>query len=72
MKHETNRIGQTEEEPRMAARLSARVNAFMTPRYMHHCVLCGCVLISTSMAFQYFSDLCPKCIKNNRSFQEGN
>jgi hypothetical protein len=42
------------------------------PYHIHRCSDCGCVLISTRIAYQYFSDSCPECSKKNRSFQGGN
>jgi Zn finger protein HypA/HybF involved in hydrogenase expression len=44
----------------------------INPYHLHHCSDCGCVLISTNIAYQYFSNRCPECSKNNRSFQGGN
>lgn len=35
------------------------------PRHLHHCSSCGCVLISTRIAYQYFSDICPECSRKN-------
>ena len=40
--------------------------------HIHHCSDCGCVLISTKVAYQYSSDCCLDCSKKNRSPQGGN
>ena len=42
------------------------------PHYVHHCSDCGCVLISTKIAYQYFSDVCPECSKKIQSSQGEN
>jgi hypothetical protein len=41
------------------------------PHHIHHCSDCGCVLISTRIACQYFSDCCEECSKKRLS-QGGN
>lgn len=41
-------------------------------RHIHHCSDCGCVLISTNMAYQYSSGLCPECSTKKQKSQGGN
>ncbi len=41
-------------------------------RHIHHCSDCGCVLISTRIALQYFSDRCPECSTKNQKSKGGN
>ena len=83
MKNETNDIRQAEKKAGLTAgRLPwwARVliaqhakAAFRTTESygVHHCSDCGCVLISMSIVYQYFSCLCPECSKKIQSTQGG-
>ena len=43
-----------------------------SPHHIHHCSDCGCVLISTSIASQYVSNLCFDCSPKKRISQGGN
>jgi hypothetical protein len=36
------------------------------PHHIHHCSDCGCVLISTRIAYQYFPDVCPDCSNKSK------
>lgn len=44
----------------------------MNPHKIHHCSDCGCVLISTSIAYQYSFGHCPECSTKKRTSQGGN
>lgn len=40
--------------------------------HCHHCAVCGRVMISTRIAYQYVSDRCPECEREFRSIKGGN
>ncbi len=79
MKNEMNKMGNGEGKaglteatlPRWAKVLIARHTEALfpssVPHVINHCSDCGCVLISTSIARQYFSDLCPECSQRSKT-----
>ena len=41
-------------------------------QHIHYCSKCGCVLISTAVARQYATNLCPECSDKIQTSQGGN
>jgi len=83
MKNEASRTNKTEKKVGLnAAALPWWARVFMAqhshialptvnPHHIHHCSDCGCVLISTDMAYRFAPALCPECCEKKRS-QGGN
>ena len=84
MKNQTIEIEKTEGKigltaatlPWWARILIAQQAAIAFPRvhshHLRHCHDCGCVLITTSMACQYFFDRCPECSIKKQKSKGGN